>query len=171
MACAQSGGCASASLRSCGRSRSCASCSHSLQAEIAQAERGSSENCDQLRRQSGLDWRADRSESWPMSATNLHPRTKLSDAKQLWRKWCDESDRRHSSWRASGYAYPPPDAVPFPEECRDMECGARTRAGTPCKRRDLFKNGRFKFHGGMSTGPRTREGKKRSAINARKRTP
>ncbi len=38
-------------------------------------------------------------------------------------------------------------------------CGARTRAGTPCRRKDLYENGRCRLHGGWSTGPRTPEGK------------
>ncbi|NVN97329.1 hypothetical protein HXX01_03820 [Candidatus Nomurabacteria bacterium] len=46
-----------------------------------------------------------------------------------------------------------------------MRCGARTRSGTPCKRKDLCDNGRCKLHGGMSTGPRTEQGKKRSSQN------
>ncbi|MFB0613884.1 HGGxSTG domain-containing protein [Aurantiacibacter poecillastricola] len=55
----------------------------------------------------------------------------------------------------------------FPPECRDMTCGARTRAGTPCKRRDLYRSGRCKLHGGLSTGPRTAKGKRRSARNGK----
>jgi hypothetical protein len=47
-------------------------------------------------------------------------------------------------------------------------CGARTRAGTPCRMTDLWFNGRCKFHGGMSTGPRTPEGRMQSAINGRR---
>ncbi|OWQ95359.1 HGGxSTG domain-containing protein [Sphingopyxis witflariensis] len=46
-----------------------------------------------------------------------------------------------------------------------MICGARTRTGTPCKRRDLYRSGRCKLHGGPSTGPRTAKGKRRSARN------
>lgn len=52
----------------------------------------------------------------------------------------------------------------------DLRCGAKTRAGTPCKRRDLYRSGRCPMHGGLSTGPRTVEGKARSRWNA-KRTP
>jgi len=41
-------------------------------------------------------------------------------------------------------------------------CGARTRAGTPCKRLGKLKTGRCRLHGGLSTGPRTEEGLKKS---------
>jgi|GEM_PF-2401939 len=37
-------------------------------------------------------------------------------------------------------------------------CGAKTRAGTPCKRY-ARANGRCKLHGGLSTGPKTTKGK------------
>lgn len=40
-------------------------------------------------------------------------------------------------------------------------CGAKTRAGTPCKRTDLYASGRCRLHGGLSTGPRTQAGKER----------
>ncbi|MEY6431695.1 HGGxSTG domain-containing protein [Thioalkalicoccus limnaeus] len=43
-------------------------------------------------------------------------------------------------------------------------CGARTRRGTPCQCAAL-PNGRCKFHGGLSTGPRTEEGRRQSARN------
>jgi hypothetical protein len=39
-------------------------------------------------------------------------------------------------------------------------CGARTRAGTPCAS-PAMSNGRCRFHGGLSTGPRTPEGLQR----------
>jgi hypothetical protein len=55
---------------------------------------------------------------------------------------------------------------PLPAGLRGVTCGAKTRAGTPCKRRDLsHKNGRCRLHGGMSTGPKTAEGKARCAEN------
>ncbi len=48
-------------------------------------------------------------------------------------------------------------------------CGAKTRKGAPC--RNLSEPGRHrcKFHGGMSTGPRTQEGRARIAAAQRKR--
>lgn len=44
-------------------------------------------------------------------------------------------------------------------------CGARTRSGTQCKRAGSGAGGRCRMHGGDSTGPRTEEGKARSAKN------
>lgn len=42
-------------------------------------------------------------------------------------------------------------------------CGAHARTtGQPCKAKMLLRGGRCKFHGGMSTGPKTREGQKRA---------
>lgn len=58
----------------------------------------------------------------------------------------------------------------FPEACRGMTCGAKTRAATPCKQKALYDNGRCKFHGGLSTGPRSVEGKAKSALNGYKQT-
>jgi len=44
-------------------------------------------------------------------------------------------------------------------------CGAKTRAGTPCKQRAVYRNGRCKFHGGLATGPKTEAGRAQSRIN------
>lgn len=55
----------------------------------------------------------------------------------------------------------------FPEELRNYTCGAKTRAGTPCKQRDVFANGRCKFHGGASTGPVTEAGKAQARKNGK----
>jgi len=47
-------------------------------------------------------------------------------------------------------------------------CNARcVTTGRPCRARAL-PNGRCKWHGGRSTGPRTPEGKRRAALNLRK---
>jgi hypothetical protein len=48
-------------------------------------------------------------------------------------------------------------------EPRNRLCGARTRAGQPCRRKGLGKVGRCPNHGGMSTGPKTPEGRARLA--------
>ena len=45
-------------------------------------------------------------------------------------------------------------------------CNARTRKGTPCRRRELLRGGRCRNHGGMSTGPKTPEGKRRPSAMA-----
>ena len=48
---------------------------------------------------------------------------------------------------------------------REAKCGAFARStGKPCKRKAL-SNGRCKNHGGMSTGPKTQEGKARALAN------
>jgi hypothetical protein len=68
-----------------------------------------------------------------------------------------------------------PPHPPFPDDLLGMTCAAKTRAGTPCKLTSIYGNGRCKLHGGMSTGPRTDAGRKRSALNGNvpktKRTP
>jgi hypothetical protein len=55
-------------------------------------------------------------------------------------------------------------------------CGARCRDGTPCKapavwnrRLDRPVNGRCRMHGGLSTGPKTEEGRRRIAESNRTR--
>lgn len=76
----------------------------------------------------------------------------------------------YEKWADSGYQYPPPATPPFPDICRGMKCGAKTRSGHPCKNDGTsYSNGRCKFHGGASTGPVTREGKSTSAANGFKR--
>jgi hypothetical protein len=56
---------------------------------------------------------------------------------------------------------------PVPEAFNGLTCGASTRAGTPCKRIDLYWCGRCKFHGGLSTGPRTDAGKAQARENGK----
>jgi hypothetical protein len=90
--------------------------------------------------------------------------------------WAAKLDER-IPWRVcAAMKMPPLPSYPeFPEECRGMTCGAKTRAGTPCKRKDLYISGRCKLHGGLSTGPTTEKGKRKAARNGpqpkRKRTP
>lgn len=54
-------------------------------------------------------------------------------------------------------------------------CGARCRDGLPCqalpvwdREHDRPRNGRCRMHGGLSTGPRTEEGKRRSREAAKR---
>jgi hypothetical protein len=56
-------------------------------------------------------------------------------------------------------------------------CGARCRDGSPCKasavwdrRLDRPVNGRCRMHGGLSTGPKTEEGRRRIAESNRSRS-
>ena len=43
---------------------------------------------------------------------------------------------------------------PYPDVLRGLNCGAKTRKGTPCKKKALHNSGRCKLHGGLSTGPK-----------------
>ena len=52
---------------------------------------------------------------------------------------------------------------------RHVKCGARTRKGTPCQRHPYGLKGRCPLHGGLSTGPRTLEGRQRVAEAQRQR--
>lgn len=55
------------------------------------------------------------------------------------------------------------------EEIAGLTCGARSkRTGKPCQKKDIFINGRCRFHGGLSTGPRTESGKQASRENGKK---
>nr|WP_080405171.1 HGGxSTG domain-containing protein [Burkholderia ubonensis] len=56
---------------------------------------------------------------------------------------------------------------PLPERLRGLVCGARLRDGTRCQCTVISsRNGRCHAHGGASTGPRTPQGKARSAANS-----
>lgn len=81
----------------------------------------------------------------------------------------EDAERRVEFFIEHG-VWPPPLVLPsspeFPSECVDMVCGARgRRKGTPCQCKELYRNGRCKWHGGASTGPKTEEGKTRSTQN------
>jgi hypothetical protein len=90
---------------------------------------------------------------------------------RFWREW----ERRQAallaagveSWELGRYS------LPFPDALRGLACGAKTRAGTPCKLTGIYSSGRCHLHGGCSTGPTTTEGKARAARNglAPKRSP
>lgn len=72
-----------------------------------------------------------------------------------WRGW-----RKAGEFGRRGYP-------PAPVEFADLRCGAQTRAGTPCKMKALYDSGRCKLHGGLSTGPKSEEGKARARENGK----
>lgn len=74
----------------------------------------------------------------------------------------EDEESRFEFFCDHGYAPPAifPDYPEFPAECEGMTCGAKTKStGEPCKSTQIFRNGRCKFHGGPSTGPKSAEGK------------
>lgn len=91
-----------------------------------------------------------------------------TDRRKLWKRWHKARDAELAAWKAAGYPHPGPPSRPMPSILKSLPCGAKTRAGTPCKRTDIFSSGRCKFHGGMSTGPRTAEGLERARANRHK---
>jgi len=70
-------------------------------------------------------------------------------------------------WERNGYPNTRPKLKPLPDDLRGLECGAATRAGTPCKQTAIFINGRCKWHGGLSTGPKSTDGKRAAAANGK----
>ena len=84
--------------------------------------------------------------------------------------------RFREAFEALGHTVPgwrePPVPLPQPTKTPPRPqgiCGARTRQGTPCPCQPSGRGGRCKYHGGMSTGPRTPEGKSRIVVARRVR--
>ncbi len=108
-----------------------------------------------------------------------------AELRRWWRYHWDARNRYLSeleAWRAAAHQFeahllpPQPDEPIMPAFLRGLTCGAKTRKGTPCQRRDLHRSGRCRLHGGLSTGPKTEAGKRWSARSGncpkrRKRTP
>ncbi len=110
------------------------------------------------------------SDSCVSSPEHHHWRTftmKQDQLRKLWRCYCRASEAYFAAYRANGYR-DTGDKPEFPEELRHLQCGAKTRAGTPCKSKTIYSNGRCKLHGGLSTGPKTKKGKKQSRLNGQK---
>lgn len=89
--------------------------------------------------------------------------------------FCHQRDLRAAwvaywrAWLAHCHANPGrTDFPPMPAHLGDLCCGALTRAGTPCQRRDLYWSGRCRLHGGLSTGPVTQVGKAQARVNGTK---
>lgn len=58
---------------------------------------------------------------------------------------------------------------PRPPRVERARCGARTRKGTPCRCQPVEGKRRCRYHGGLSTGPKTAEGRRRIAESNRRR--
>jgi hypothetical protein len=73
-----------------------------------------------------------------------------------------DADADHAAINASVAPPESPHATPIGTKAT---CDARTREGGSCQCKKLLRGRRCKFHGGSSTGPRTTDGKARSAAN------
>ena len=124
------------------------------------------------------------------SEKNVDPAESQDVLRQRWRAYWkehEEYDKRReqyeealSQWNEKhiynyvrGLPSPPKPVAPvapdWPRELNKLTCGAKTRAGTPCQLTSLYGgNGRCKFHGGASTGPKTAVGKAKAALNGLK---
>ncbi|WP_419144908.1 HGGxSTG domain-containing protein [Novosphingobium album (ex Hu et al. 2023)] len=51
--------------------------------------------------------------------------------------------------------------TPQPAQPKCRKCGAKTRAGTPCERRNIHRIGRCKLHGGHEHQASTIQAKRR----------
>ncbi len=101
---------------------------------------------------------------------NMKTRKLLADEqaelRSKWKKAVREMDEAHEGSDTDRMQMARTDWQQF---CGLM-CGATSkRTGQPCRRKDLFASGRCKFHGGMSTGPKSSTGKKRSARKGERR--
>ena len=102
------------------------------------------------------------------------PKYSAPELRKMQRVFHQAHQAAFNAWMASDHQTPLVLPI-FPEALRGLPCGAKTRSGTPCKLTCIYSNGRCKLHGGLSTGPTTKEGKARAAANGnapkRKRTP
>jgi hypothetical protein len=89
------------------------------------------------------------------------------ELRERFKAYSAECHLHDQKWWQHGIATEQPKiSPPYPDECRDMRCAARTRSGSPCKNNGTtYSNGRCKFHGGLSSGPKSKSGKLKSAAN------
>jgi hypothetical protein len=78
------------------------------------------------------------------------------EKRKLFRQWWASAAKAEAEGRYQS-ACPP--------YLRGLTCGANKRDGQPCRSTTLCANGRCKFHGGRSTGPRTPEGRAKALEN------
>lgn len=86
-----------------------------------------------------------------------HAATLPDDEKRtLFREWWAKAEAAHAAGRY---------VQSCPRYLRGLTCGARKKDGTQCRSTTLCANGRCKFHGGRSTGPKSAEGRARALEN------
>ena len=78
------------------------------------------------------------------------------EKRKLFRKWWASAAKAQAEGRM---------VWGCPSYLRGLTCGAIKRGGQPCRSTTLCANGRCKFHGGRSTGPRTPEGRAKALEN------
>lgn len=93
------------------------------------------------------------------------------EKRKRFKDYSKASHERFKAWCDAGFnSNTKPVGVRMPDNLVDMCCGAKTKGtGLPCKQKAIYSNGRCKLHGGCSTGPRTKEGKQKSAKNGFKK--
>ncbi|WP_353739449.1 HGGxSTG domain-containing protein [Accumulibacter sp.] len=91
-----------------------------------------------------------------------------SDKRRRWRAYWDLQRYIWNLRFDRGHRGAIPVCPPMPADLWNLPCGAKTRAGTPCKITALYFGGRCKWHGGLSTGPKSEAGKEQCRINGQK---
>lgn len=111
-----------------------------------------------------------------MTRENLTPEDPQAELRAQYIKAMRAYERRRAALLANGvneldiFKYLRFDFASFNE----LRCGAKgKRTGKPCPHTGIYANSRCQWHGGLSTGPKTPEGKARAALNggAPKRSP
>ncbi len=87
--------------------------------------------------------------------------------RKVFKRYIELHETAMVDWALRGYEAHYTPTLQLPDSLLDMCCEARTRAGSPCKQKSIYKNGRCKWHGGLSTGPKTELGKQQCRINGR----
>ncbi len=91
-----------------------------------------------------------------------------AERRRMWRTatWTPTFVRKGLGRQPEG-PFPRPPMPTQPEAVQGLQCGATDACRHPCKLTGLYKSGRCKLHGGMSTGPKT-DGREQSRINGAK---